>query len=71
MSWPFEHLHARTDINATPTGSNFGLLRIRCLFGGAHPPSAKNGQEEFVLGCGVCRPKPEEEAAAAVAASPR
>lgn len=33
---------------------------VRCLFGGAHPPKARNGKDEFVLGCGICRPKPAE-----------
>lgn len=31
-----------------------------CLFGGKHPEKAKNGENEFVLGCGICRRKPEE-----------
>ncbi|CAN0147410.1 unnamed protein product, partial [Ectocarpus sp. 12 AP-2014] len=31
-----------------------------CLFGGQHPDKAKNGEHEYVLGCGICRPKPEE-----------
>ncbi|CAM9275544.1 unnamed protein product [Choristocarpus tenellus] len=29
-----------------------------CLFGGEHPPGARNGKDEFALGCGICRPKP-------------
>jgi len=34
----------------------------QCLFGGKHPEKAENGKAEYVLGCGVCRPKPEDEA---------
>lgn len=40
----------------------------RCLFGGSHPANARNGQDEYILGCGICRPKPEEDESMAASA---
>ena len=49
------HLHG---FAAKPKSCPGGIM---CLFGGHHPERARNGQDEFVLGCGICRPKPGEE----------
>eukprot|EP00440_Ansanella_granifera_P073513 gb/GFBE01079771.1/.p1 GENE.gb/GFBE01079771.1/~~gb/GFBE01079771.1/.p1 ORF type:complete len:589 (+),score=103.64 gb/GFBE01079771.1/:1-1767(+) len=30
------------------------LGRDRCIFGGQHPPSCRNGRDEYALGCTIC-----------------